>query len=118
MIARYSATLMVLYITTAMFGLRSSAAAQGSATDTGEWVLPRTPDGHPDLQGNWTNVTVTPIQRPAGAGPGVDPRSGGGDRGDAGSNRRGGLHGKRSRSGASPDGWHEPGLSRWRDDML
>ena len=41
MIARYSATLMVLYITTAMLGLGSSAAAQGSATDIGEWVLPR-----------------------------------------------------------------------------
>ena len=73
MIARYSATLMVLYITTAMLGLDSSAAAQVSATDTGEWVLPRTPDGHPDLQGNWTNVTVTPIQRPGGVGPVLTP---------------------------------------------
>jgi len=73
MIARYTATLMVLYITTAMLGLGSSAAAQSSAADTGEWVLPRTPDGHPDLQGNWTNVTVTPIQRPGGQGPVLTP---------------------------------------------
>jgi hypothetical protein len=28
-------------------------------------VLPRTPDGHPDLQGIWTNVTLTPLERPA-----------------------------------------------------
>jgi hypothetical protein len=25
---------------------------------------PRTPDGRPDLQGNWTNNSVTPLQRP------------------------------------------------------
>src|SRR5271154_3730840 len=24
----------------------------------------RTPDGHPDLQGLWTNVTITPLERP------------------------------------------------------
>jgi hypothetical protein len=28
------------------------------------WTLPRTPDGKPDLQGVWTNNTVTPLQRP------------------------------------------------------
>jgi len=27
--------------------------------------LPRTPDGHPDLQGVWTNSTMTPLERPA-----------------------------------------------------
>jgi len=26
--------------------------------------LPRTPDGHPDLQGVWTNSTLTPLERP------------------------------------------------------
>jgi len=35
----------------------------------GEWVLPRTEYGHPDLQGNWTNATMTPIQRTEGMGP-------------------------------------------------
>ena len=34
-----------------------------------EWVVPRTPAGHPDLQGNWTNATTTPIQRREGQGP-------------------------------------------------
>ncbi len=31
--------------------------------------MPRTPDGRPDLQGNWTNATLTPIERPEGQGP-------------------------------------------------
>ena len=26
---------------------------------------PRTPWGHPDIQGTWTNATLTPLQRPA-----------------------------------------------------
>ena len=29
------------------------------------WKMPRTPDGHPDLQGVWTNATITPLERPA-----------------------------------------------------
>ena len=28
------------------------------------WTPPRTPDGQPDLQGTWTNVTLTPLERP------------------------------------------------------
>jgi hypothetical protein len=26
-------------------------------------AVPRTPDGRPDLQGNWTNATITPLER-------------------------------------------------------
>src|SRR5215469_8412302 len=26
--------------------------------------IQRTPDGHPDLQGVWTNATITPLERP------------------------------------------------------
>jgi hypothetical protein len=39
-----------------------------------EWVLPRTEYGHPDLQGNWSNATMTPIQRPEGLGPVLTPQ--------------------------------------------
>ena len=28
------------------------------------WTPPRTPDGKPDLQGMWTNATITPFERP------------------------------------------------------
>ena len=27
------------------------------------WSVPRTPDNHPDLQGIWTNATLTPLER-------------------------------------------------------
>src|SRR5215471_11132226 len=32
------------------------------------WASPRTSDGHPDLQGYWTNSTETPLERPKGLG--------------------------------------------------
>ena len=38
------------------------AAALGQSA---EWTLPRTADGHPDLQGIWGNNAVTPLERPA-----------------------------------------------------
>ena len=43
--------------------------AQADEAGTREWAVPRTPAGHPDLQGNWSNATVTPIQRRRGMGP-------------------------------------------------
>jgi len=30
---------------------------------TKPWTAPRTPDGKPDLQGNWSNATLTPLER-------------------------------------------------------
>jgi len=43
------------------------AAAQASAART-PYKAPRTAHGHPDLQGFWTNATLTPLQRPAALG--------------------------------------------------
>ena len=45
-----------------------SAEAQEAAWNP-SWQAPRTADGHPDLQGNWTNVTLTPFERPDGREP-------------------------------------------------
>jgi len=64
MIARYSSLLVVLYLITAAVGPVASAAGQQSQADAGDWVMPRTPDGRPDFQGTWTNVTITPFERP------------------------------------------------------
>ena len=38
-------------------------AAPAATAAKKPWVVPRTPDGKPDLQGNWTNETQTPLER-------------------------------------------------------
>jgi hypothetical protein len=46
-------------------GALLAAAAIDAQTPAGTYQAPRTPWGHPDLQGYWTNTTTTPLQRPA-----------------------------------------------------
>ena len=43
---------------------QTSTAAKVKAAGT-VWRTPRTPEGQPDLQGTWTNTTITPLERPA-----------------------------------------------------
>jgi hypothetical protein len=42
----------------------SIAWAHAQVFATRPWTAPRAPDGHPDLQGLWTNATITPLERP------------------------------------------------------
>ena len=42
-----------------------AAAAVAPVAASGQEAAPRTPWGHPDLQGTYTNKTITPLQRPA-----------------------------------------------------
>ena len=44
-----------------VFSLAGITAAQAQPTGT----LPRTTEGRPDLQGMWSNATLTPLERPA-----------------------------------------------------
>ena len=74
MIARYSASFLVLGLAGASVGVAPlSAAAVELTPDQQQWVMPRTSDGHPDLQGNWSNATITPLGRPRGRGPVLTP---------------------------------------------
>jgi hypothetical protein len=43
--------------------LAGTVAAQSQAPKN--YTPPRSPDGQPDLQGVWTNITITPLERPA-----------------------------------------------------
>ena len=61
--------LLAVLCASAAAGLVSTAAAQAPASDAEKWEVPRTPDGHPDLQGNWTNMTLTPFERARDRGP-------------------------------------------------
>ena len=51
----------------ALSGAKASAAVK-AAPAAKTWTPSRTPDGQPDLQGFWTNNTVTPMERPKGLG--------------------------------------------------
>ncbi|HAD74866.1 MAG TPA: hypothetical protein DCG16_03720 [Gemmatimonadetes bacterium] len=64
--------LLAVICATAVSGVVSTVAAQNSGS-TPRWEVPRTPDGHPDLQGNWTNQTLTPLERRGGGGPVYTP---------------------------------------------
>jgi hypothetical protein len=46
-------------------GFLAIAVASSAQTNGRTKAIPRTPDGHPDLQGIWTNATLTPLERPA-----------------------------------------------------
>jgi hypothetical protein len=41
-----------------------STTASRAPTANSTWKLPRTPDGKPDLQGYWTTISYTPLERP------------------------------------------------------
>ena len=58
---RYSNALLVLCVVITALVVAAPVTAQST---NGRWVMPRTANGHPDLQGNWSNATLTPIQRP------------------------------------------------------
>ena len=48
-----------------LIALFAVALLSGTATaQSTSWFVPRMADGHPDLQGIWTNATLTPVERP------------------------------------------------------
>jgi hypothetical protein len=63
--ARLSLACVALVFTGALVGGVSIGAQTPAVAGAGTaWTVPRTPHGHPDLQGIWTNATLTPLERP------------------------------------------------------
>jgi hypothetical protein len=60
---RHLVLLVALMAVTAAPGVVASVEGQAVTS------IPRTPDGRPDFQGNWTNSTLTPFQRAEGREP-------------------------------------------------
>jgi hypothetical protein len=46
-------------------GQTAGASSKAASAKAKNGSIPRTPDGHPDLEGVWTNATITPMERPA-----------------------------------------------------
>ena len=44
--------------------IAAPAAGQSPPRAPKKWTAPLGPDGHPDLQGIWSNATITPFERP------------------------------------------------------
>lgn len=70
MIRWMCASVKVISITAVVISLASIPAAgqniapAAKVTNPSKAEIPRTPDGHPDFNGIWTNVTITPFERP------------------------------------------------------
>ena len=63
---RISAIAVILALASLPINSQSQAPARSAAPQGNEALWSSaTPDGQPDLQGFWTNVTLTPLQRPA-----------------------------------------------------
>ena len=62
----------ILTTAVGLFAVHAASVAGQSTTPPAKaatakpYKAPRTADGHPDLQGFWTNATLTPLQRPQG----------------------------------------------------
>jgi hypothetical protein len=62
---RYLRLLSAMVIAGGIAGVTAiTVQGQASSQTPSNWKVPRTPDGKPDLQGNWTNNSVTPLERP------------------------------------------------------
>ena len=62
---RLSTIAAALFLSSLSMAGQAPARTARPASTAKPWTPPRTPDGQPDLQGFWTNITITPLQRPA-----------------------------------------------------
>jgi hypothetical protein len=63
------ATAVALSLSAVPFGIVGAQAPAKVQSKGKPWIVPRTADGKPDLQGNWSNETQTPFERMGNQGP-------------------------------------------------
>jgi hypothetical protein len=61
------ASIVVTWLSQAPTAGQTQSPAKSTAAGK-SWTLPHTPDGKPDLQGIWTDNTLTPLERPKNLG--------------------------------------------------
>jgi hypothetical protein len=57
-------TVLAAALTLGLIASATSSDAWAQSASKSRYKAPRTTDGHPDLQGVWTNATITPFERP------------------------------------------------------
>lgn len=63
-VTRSAAALVMAFLALRVVVDAQTPAAASRPRQSQTWVTPRTAAGHPDLQGFWTNATLTPFERP------------------------------------------------------
>ena len=61
---RTHATIPLIITLVSLAALPLNGQSSSSKPAAKSWTPPRTPDGHPDLQGIWSNALLTPLERP------------------------------------------------------
>ena len=59
-----SHTSLALMVVAACMAVTPAPSTAQTSARAAQWTVPRTADGHPDLEGVWSNATLTPFERP------------------------------------------------------